>query len=151
MSATIVATTTAAVANPRTIGNINQPATARVRAYLEQFVLSISGTPGDNSVLFTLQRTTTTGTVTSVTPAATDTGGDTSITLVAGENATAEPTYTSATELFDNALNGRATLVMVYAPGRERIVPLTNSAGLGMKATHASYTGNANVTFEWHE
>lgn len=144
-----VATCRAAVANPRTIGIVSQPATARTRLWLNQFIISASGTPADNAIIWTLQRTTAAGTTTSVTPAVADTA-DTA-TAVAGENATAEPTYTSATELFDNAVNQRATLAIVYAPGRERVVPLTNNAGLGMKATHASFTGNAEVTLEWNE
>lgn len=144
-----VATCRAAVANPRTIGAVQQPSTARTRLWLNQFILSISGTPADNAIIWTLQRTTTAGTSTSVTPAVAD-QADTA-TAVAGENFTAEPTYTSATELFDNALTQRATLAVVYAPGRERVIPLTNSNGLGMKAAHGSFTGNADCTLEWSE
>ena len=145
-----VATCRGPVANPRTIGRIGHDASAGQRGYLEHFIVSASGTPADNAIIWTLQRTTTTGTTTAVTPASI---GDPSAAadLVAGENATAEPTYTASTELFDNAVNQRATFMVVFPDLRRPVIAATANAGLGMKASHASFTGNAEVSLSWAE
>jgi hypothetical protein len=144
------ATARAAVANPRTIGRIGHDATAVQRGCLNRMTISVSGTPADNAIIWTLQRCTTTGTMTGVTPATRDTA-DGAADLIASENATAEPTYTASTEMFDNAINQRATLIVVYDDRNEIIIPATANNGLGLKATHASFTGNSEVTFTWTE
>lgn len=144
------ATTRAAVANPRTIGRIGHDASAVQRGSLNRMTLSCSGTPADNAIIWTLQRCTTTGTMTTLTPALRDVS-DGPADLVASENATAEPTYTASTEMFDNAVNQRATLIVVYDDRNEITIPATANNGLGLKAAHASYTGNAEATFTWVE
>jgi hypothetical protein len=145
-----VATCRAAVANPRTIGKVGHDGSATYRGFLEHFIVSVGGTPADNSIIFTLQRCTTAGTFTSVTPANTETA-DGAPDLIAGENATAEPTYTASTELFDNDLNQRAIFMLVYTDQRWPVIPATANNGIGMKATHASVTASASVTFQWLE
>lgn len=144
------ATTRGPIANPRTIGRIGHDATAVQRGSLNRMTLSCSGTPADNTILWTLQRCTTTGTMTAVTPGLRDVA-DGAADLVAGENATVEPTYTASTEMFDNGLNQRATLIVVYDDRNEIVIPATANNGLGMKAAHATSTVNAETTFTWVE
>jgi hypothetical protein len=143
-------TSRAAAANPRTIARVGHDASAVQRGCLTRMTVSSSGTPADNAIIWTLQRCTTTGTMTSVTPALRDTA-DGAADLIGSENATAEPTYTSATEMFDNAVNQRATLIVVYDERNEIIIPATANNGLGLKATHASFTGNVEATLTWTE
>ena len=144
------ATCRAAAANPRTIARVGHDASAVQRGSVTRVTLSSSATPADNAIIWTFQRCTTTGTMTSVTPALRDTA-DGAADLLAGENATAEPTYTASTELFDNALNQRATLIVVYQEGHEITIPATANNGLGIKAAHASFTGNVEATVSWTE
>lgn len=144
------ATCRAAVANPRSIGILREPASSTDRARLQQFTISASGTPADNAIIWTLQRTSSAGTFTGVAGAAHD-PAEGAATLSPGENATVEPTYTASSEIWDNAVNQRATMFVMYAPGREIVLPVTNNAGLGFKAAHATFTGNAEVTFTWDE
>jgi len=144
------ATTRAAVANPRTIGRIGHDASAVQRGCLTRMTISSSGTPADNAIIWTLQRCTTTGTMTSVTPAVRDVA-DGAADLTASENASAEPTYTASTELFDHAINQRATLIVVYDERNEIIIPATANNGLGVKAAHSAFTGNAECTLTWTE
>jgi hypothetical protein len=143
-------TARAACANPRTIARVGHDATAVQRARINRMTLSASGTPADNAIIWTLQRCTTTGTMTSVTPALRDTV-DGAADLLGSENATVEPTYTAATEMFDNAVNQRATLIVVYDDRNEIIIPATANNGIGLKAAHASFTGNVESTITWEE
>jgi hypothetical protein len=151
MGAGYIATCRAAVANPRSIGKVAQPASATDRARLTGFCIGSTATPADNAIQWTLQRITTAGTFTSVTPAIKDDPADGAATMVAGENCTSEPTYTASTELFDTGINQRANFLMIYAPGREPVIPKTNNAGLGVKSTHASATPSVDVVLEWDE
>lgn len=138
----------AVTSTPVTLGGIQRGASKRV--FLGVFTISASGTPANNSILWTLQRTTTAGTHTDVTPAPHDTADAASITT-AGENFSAEPTYTASTELWENGINQHAAFHWVARPGSEIVIPDTANAGLGWKPNHASYTGNAEVTAQFDE
>jgi hypothetical protein len=143
-------TARAATANPRTIARVGHDATAVQRARINRMTLSSSGAPADNAIIWTLQRCTTTGTMTAVTPGLRDTA-DGAADLLGSENATVEPTYTASTEMFDNAVNQRATLIIVYDDRNEIIIPATANNGLGLKAAHATFTGNVESTITWEE
>lgn len=143
-------TARAATANPRTIARIGHDASAVQRGNLNRMTISSSGTPADNAIIWTLQRCTTTGTMTSVTPALRD-PADGAADLLGGENATAEPTYTASTEMFDNAINQRATLIVVYDDRNEITIPATANNGLGLKSTHPTATPTVEATLTWTE
>lgn len=122
----------------------------RVRVY--DFIMSQSGTPADNAVVWALQRTTAAGTAgSSVTPAPLDTA-DPAASTTAGEGTyTIEPTYTASTELLEFALNQRASYRWVAAPGGELIVPATSANGMGAKAKAANYTGSVEAVLHFEE
>ena len=124
--------------------------TAAQRLWCHFFCLSSYATPTDNSISWILQRYTAAGTSTGVTPVALDPADPASVG-VAGENHTVEPTYTAATELFDNALNQRATLQLWTAPGAEFVCPATAANGIGWQPLHASFTGVVETTASWTE
>ncbi len=121
-----------------------------VRPRIYDWLIGQGGTPADNAVYGLLQRATTAGTVTSVTPAPLD-PADPAAEITAGENASAEPTYTASTELLELALNQRASYRWVAAPGGELIIPATASNGIGSRAKSAAYTGASGATMHWWE
>jgi hypothetical protein len=104
-----------------------------IRPALYDLLISSVATPADNAAEYLLQRITTAGTVTAVTPQALD-PGDPAALASAGVNATAEPTYTSNAVLLRLAGNQRATLRWVAAPGGELKSPATANNGLGLLA-----------------
>lgn len=107
--------------------------TAAVRPQIFDILISSVATPADNAGEYLLQRITTTGTSTSVTPAPLD-SGDPAATCPAGQNHSAEPTYTSNTVLLRIATNQRATFRHVTAPEAEFKGPATASNGFGFLA-----------------
>lgn len=120
------------------------------RAFVSEFIIADVGTPADNVVLHTAQRITAVGTSTAVTPTKLD-PADAASDTVAGENHTAEPTYTANEEVLEIPLNTRATFRWVAAPGFEIVIPATNVNGIGFKALHASATTEWRVTAAWRE
>lgn len=106
--------------------------TAAIRPRLLEYVLGQLGTPsGDGAMEVTLKRCTTAGTSTAVTPAATD-PNDPAATLIAGSNATVEPTYTANTVINDVTFNPRTIYRWTaYDQRAEIIMPATASNGLG--------------------
>ena len=124
--------------------------TAAQRLWCHFFSLSSYATPADNAIFWTLQRYTAAGTSTPVVPVALDSADPASVG-VSGENHTAEPTYTVATELWENAVNQRATLQLWCAPGGEFVCPATAANGIGWQPLHASFTGVVETTCHWTE
>lgn len=131
-----------------TAGNLVAGTTVRPRIY--DFVVGQGGTPADNAMFWLLQRSTTAGTLTSVTPAKLDSADPVAI-ATAGQDATIEPTYTAANELLEIPLNQRASYRWVAAPGGEIVVPATASNGVGFQVKSAAYTGTADVSFHFEE
>tara|TARA_Y100000593_G_C4268362_1_gene316029 strand:+ start:146 stop:490 length:345 start_codon:yes stop_codon:yes gene_type:complete len=108
------------------------------------------GSPADQVSVHTVQRITTDGSGTAVTPTALDTG-DRASQCTCLENHTSEPTYTSNTEVLEIPLNHRATFRWVAAPGGEIWTPATDNNGLGFKSLHASVTTDWRVGAMWEE
>jgi hypothetical protein len=100
-------------------------------------ILGSEASPADNPFLWILQRCTTAGTSTAVTPQPLD-PADAATETDAGENHTAEPTYTANQILLAVPLNQRATFRWVAAPGSELVAPATASNGIGIQTTTAS-------------
>jgi len=120
------------------------------RAKLYDFTISAQGTPADNLLRWVLQRFNVAPTVTAVVPASLDPADPASITT-AGENASAEGTYTAATELFDQGINQRAAYRWIAAPDGELVIPDTAAAGIGIRVLSAAYTGIADATAHFRE
>lgn len=125
--------------------------TAATRAAIYDAWFSSVTAPADVAIRVLIQRITGVGTDTNVVPAALDLADPACVTL-ANENHSAEPTYTAATELFDNSFNQRATLRFVTVPGGELIVPATANAGIGFKSlATSSGTPQMEVTVHFQE
>lgn len=141
-------TCTAAVGNPRTIGALIASTSRRGRIFM--FAIGSYDTPADAAIKWILQRFTTAGTATSVTPKPLD-PGEVAAQLSGAENYSSEPGYTSAEELFQVGLNQRAPFAYHCRPGAEFIIPQTSANGIGMKAQNASATPNVELTLHHQE
>jgi hypothetical protein len=124
--------------------------TAAVRPAVYDVVLGSNATPADNALQWLLQRYTAAGTATAVTPQALD-PGDPAATASAGENHTAEPTYTANAILLNISANQRSTQRWVASPGGELKLPATAANGIGVQPVHASFTGEVQATMHYEE
>ncbi len=121
-----------------------------VRPVIYDLVVGSPATPADNALEFILQRYTAAGTATSVTPEPLD-PADPAAIATAGQNHTAEPTYTSGKVLLDLVMNQRATQRWVPSPGREIKLPATAANGVGLQPVHASFTGDVTATIHFED
>lgn len=120
-------------------------ATTLRRGWIYDVMFGADGTPADNVLVYKLDRQTSTGTRTAVTPPPLD-SGDAAILLTCGANTTIEPIVTSATQLVEIPVNQRASYRWVAAPGGELVVPATNVAGIGARAKSPAYASTAVST-----
>mgnify|MGYP001593113074 FL=1 len=120
------------------------------RGYIYYFCVSSAATPADNTIEWIVQRVTTDGTGTAVAAALLDLAEAAELCDFT-ENHTVEPTYTAATEVFDNAVNQRMSLQFNSNPDGEFVLPATAAAGFGWQPVHASFTGLVEVTCHWFE
>jgi len=116
------------------------------RGRLYEFGVGQLGSPSatDCDLQWDVSRITALGTVTSVTPNPLD-GADAGFMGQAGSNATAEPTYTANSSLWNMALNQRAIFKQVFKDGKELVYPATANNGLGIRAlvgVSSAYTGS---------
>lgn len=124
--------------------------TTAIRPKIYDFILGSDATPADNAGDYVLQRTTTAGTATSVTPQALD-PGDPAATATAGKAHSGEPTYTSSAIMLHVALNQRATFRWVAAPGSEIVLPAAAN-GVGLQVvTVAGSAVNVGATMLFEE
>jgi hypothetical protein len=131
----------------KTLLSLTSPSTAR-RAWIYDLVVGADGTPADNVLVHKVDRQTTVGTGTSITPVPMEVA-DGATTIVATGNHTAEPTVTDNTELLEVACNQRASFRWVASPGGELAIPATNLNGLGLRTRSPAYilTMVANMHF----
>ena len=138
-----------AVASP-TDSVLGLVATSAVRPEIYDIIFGCSAAPADTAIQWLMRRFTAAGTATAVTPNALD-PGDPSATATAGENHTAEPTYTANSELMNLVANQRSTQRWVAAPGGEMKLPATAANGIGIEPTHSSFTGSVETTVHFLE
>ncbi len=128
---------------------------ASIRPKIFHFVLSTTGAAADGVLEWTIQKATALGTTTAVTPRSLDPSDPTSATATAGSNASAEPTYTASSSLFDEGINQRATYTWnAWTEGAQLVVPVAASNGLGISALSSvapAYTGVANAHIHHEE
>ena len=115
----------------------NSVALRRIKIY--DIIVGTDGTPADNAIDWTFQRSTSTGTGTTITPAPLD-PADAAAVGSYGANWTGEPTITAASNLLFFGLNQRASQRWVANPGYELVVPATNTNGIVGRAKSAGYT-----------
>lgn len=141
---------TAVTTTRKTVASTTQPAAATALGKLHRVHLGSVGTPTDASIEWQIQRTSTLGTGTAVTPVDEDDSGSTP-TILGRSNYTAEPTYVANTVLFDLGINQRAAHTIMLGPGREWRMAVTNNRGIGIGALHASFTSTVNAVMAWDE
>lgn len=138
-----------AVASP-TDSCLGLTSAATIRPAIYDIVFGSNATPADNALNWLLQRYTAAGTATAVTPQPLD-PDDPAALASAGEDHTAEPTYTSNAILLNISANQRSTQRWVASPGGELKCPATAANGLGLQPVHASFTGEVQATMHFEE
>ncbi|UOF78683.1 hypothetical protein [Caudoviricetes sp.] len=123
--------------------------TTAIRPAIYDLISGSDATPADAAVEVNLQRTTTAGTSTAVTPQALD-SGDPSATATAGEAHSAEPTYTASAVLLNFMQNQRATFRWVSAPEGEIKLPAAAN-GVGCLSVTVSSAFNQGLTIHYLE
>ena len=124
--------------------------TTAIRPKVFDFLLSSDASPADNAADYALQRTTTAGTSTAVTPQLLD-PGDPAATATAGKAHSGEPTYTANALMLHVACNQRATFRWVAVPGREIVLPAAAN-GLGLQVlTNNTSAVNVGSTIYYEE
>jgi hypothetical protein len=123
-----------------TTGSVTADATRPRRFKVYDLMFGSEASAADNPFLWRVARITAAGTSTGVTPQPLD-PADAATEMDAGENHSAEPTYTAGANLLHIPLNQRATFRWVAAPGGELVAPATASNGVGI----ISPTGSAVV------
>lgn len=111
------------------VGNVVADATRPRRGKLYDLVVGSPATPADSAFLLSVQRCTTAGTATSVTPRPLD-PADAATEMDAAQNHTVNPTITANSSLLTIAFNQRATMRWVAREGKELVFPATASNGL---------------------
>ena len=124
--------------------------TTAIRPAVYDIIFGSNATPADNALNWLVQRYTAAGTATAVTPQPLD-SGDPAATATAGENHTAEPTYTANAILLNISANQRSTQRWVASPGGEMILPASAANGVGIQPVHASFTGEVQCTLHYEE
>ncbi len=113
-----------------TIIGLTSATTVRPKIY--DLNVGSAATPADNAGRYVLQRTTVAGTLTAVTPQALDPDDPLSL-CSAGENHSAEPTYTANAIMLRWSQNQRATFRWVAAPESEIRLPATAANGVALQ------------------
>lgn len=124
--------------------------TTAIRPAIYDLISGSDATPADNAAEYNLQRTTTAGTSTSVTPQALD-SGDPAATATAGEAHSAEPTYTANAVLLNYMHNQRATFRWVAAPDGEIVLPAAANGVAILSVTVAGSAVNTGATIHFQE
>ena len=122
------------------------------RGKIGHFILSAGGTISDQMFTAVLMRFTVAPTVTGVVPERKDLADGAAI-MTAGENASAEGTYTAASELFDQFIHHRQTFQW-FAPENPEgylTIPDTAAAGIGARVLHATATTPYRCTMHFLE
>ena len=133
------------------INLFNTPVAPTTRAEIFYFSVSAGGTMADQLQRVQAQRTTAVGTEgAGVVPAPFDGAAPTG-DMDAGEDHSAEPTYTAATELWEEDVHLRALAQIQLQPDGRYILPATQNAGLGIRSFSSTYGGNAHATIHFME
>lgn len=114
------------------IGTIGADNTTPRRQKIKEIRVGYDGTPADNAFTLKCRRCTALGTSSAVTAVAVD-GADAAALADCGENHTVTATYTSNSELIDDAYNQRAGCLYQFAPGDELVIPATAVNGIGFE------------------
>lgn len=112
------------------------------------YTIGCAATPGDNAFMHAVQRCTTAGTGSALTPNACDPAEAYAATTVAKDTITVDPTLTASAFLDATPLNQRTTFRYVSIPGKEITCPATASNGFAWILTSATTTSfDATLNF----
>src|SRR6266566_2549222 len=130
-------------------------ASATTRPKVFHFVLSTLGAAADGVLEWIIQRSTTVGTTTSVTPRNLDSTDPSTAAATAGSNATSEPSYTSNSSLFDQGINQRATYTWnAWTEGAQLVCATSANNGIGiavLSSVAPAYSGQSNAHIHFEE
>ena len=130
--------------------NLFSPGTTH-RGEIYYMAFSAGGTMADQVQTVQVQRTTAVGTEgAGVVPAPVESGVPASI-LDGAEDHSVEPTYTAATELWENDMHIRALVQVQLQPDGHLVIPAVASNGIAARSFSANYTGGARATFHFNE
>ena len=122
-----------------------------VRPELRYFCIGSSATPADVATLFKLLRLTAVGTEgNGFTPTPLDSGDVAALGDYAAAHSS-EPTYTSNSELWQMAVNQRATFQWYAHPDGGIICPATANTGTGLKSSSSGGTPTIQATMHHGE
>lgn len=128
------------VASVKSVLLLTAAASVPRRGVVVEWSIGSDSTPADNAYVIIVQRCSTAGTGTTVTPNAADPADPIASTIVATGTVTADPTLTASAFLGGKALNQRASWRWVAVPGFEIIIPATASNGIMLGASSATTT-----------
>jgi hypothetical protein len=134
----------------KSVVGVRQPATPLDLIGVYCVVLGSTDTTTDSNLEYTIQRYSTAGTSTSVTPTDVEDLAQTNSGL-AGQTFTAEPTVVSNSVLLNIGVNQRGAYQLVMAPGYEWNIALTANRQITIAAKHASATPTTKATIFWKE
>ena len=121
------------------------------RGEIHYMAFSASGAMADQVQAVQVQRSTVVGTEgTGVVPAPVDIDAPASI-LDGSQDHSTEPTYTAATELWDNDVHVRALAQVQLQPDGHLMIPAATDAGIGATSFSTNYAGVARTTFHFAE
>lgn len=127
-------------ANVQTILLLVAAASSPRRARVYDYTLGCGAAPADAAFVHIVQRCTTAGTGTSLTPNSLDPADTLASTIVAKDTITADPTLTANAFLGRKALNQRSTYRWMAAPYGELVIPATASNGIVLALSAATTT-----------
>ena len=135
-----------------TILNLFNPTAAPTsRGEIFYFSVGADGTMADQVQRVQVQRTTVIGTEgAGVTPAGFDGDGPAG-EYDAGEDHSVEPTFTAATELWEEPVHVRALAQIQLQPDGHLKMPATQNNGIGMRSFSGTYAGGAHGTIHFSE
>ena len=132
------------------VGSLENPGSGMRRLKLYDLIFGSEATPADNVFLVEVQRTTTAGTGTAVTPNPLDPADPVAVSLPK-ETITSQGTETAGEVPLSFALNQRATFRWVAAPGGEIIIPAVANDGLHINTTTALNLPAASCSLNYEE
>lgn len=124
---------------------------ATIRPHIFEIVFGSSATPADQAFNMQANRYTAAGTATAVTPQALDPANPASLAS-AGEDHTAEPTYTAGAVMLSFSINQQATFRWSVPPTEGIVLPATAANGIGLRfVTVSGGTALSEATFHHEE
>lgn len=127
----------------------NTASPTRLKIYELNFGIN-TNPPANNVYSWQLQRITTAGTSTAITPQARD-PADAASNAVAGANETIEPTYTANAIQYYQDLNQQMSWKWTAKDGDEIVVPAITLNGLGILTPTAPVGNSGNMTISYNQ